>query len=129
MMVCQVDQPEERGRHSIQDHGVLDAPCPAWKTVPTDASSLIPPALDRLRQHPEGAPEEGPGLLERLAQVPSPRDPRGVRHALVVALALSACAVLAGATSILAVGEWITDAPPHVLEHVGVRLDPLFPKR
>ncbi|EMF56490.1 ISAs1 family transposase [Streptomyces bottropensis] len=37
--------------------------------------------------------------------------------------------MLAGATSLLAVGEWITDAPPHVLEHVGVRHDPLFPKR
>ncbi|MFD9253938.1 hypothetical protein [Streptomyces bottropensis] len=35
----------------------------------------------------------------------------------------------AGATSLLAVGELITDAPPHVLEHVGVRLDPLLPKR
>ncbi|MFF1722858.1 ISAs1 family transposase [Streptomyces sviceus] len=44
-------------------------------------------------------------------------------------LALAACAVLAGATSLLAVDEWITDAPPHVLKHVGVRLDPLFPKR
>nr|WP_314254460.1 ISAs1 family transposase [Streptomyces sp. DSM 40907] len=52
-----------------------------------------------------------------------------MRHALVDVLALAACAVLAGATSLLAVGEWITDAPPHVLEHVGVRLDPLFPKR
>jgi hypothetical protein len=37
---------------------------------------------------------EVPGLLERLAQVP---DPRGVRHALAVVLALTACAVLAGA--------------------------------
>nr|WP_263986804.1 ISAs1 family transposase [Streptomyces sp. RLB3-17] len=52
-----------------------------------------------------------------------------MRHALVGVLALVACAVLAGATSLLAVGEWITDAPPHVLEHVGVRFDPLFPKR
>ncbi|MFC7014349.1 transposase family protein [Streptomyces viridiviolaceus] len=51
--------------------------------------------------------EEVPGLLERLAEVPDPRDPRGVRHALVVVLALTACAVLAGATSLLAVGEWI----------------------
>ncbi|WP_406733515.1 hypothetical protein [Streptomyces sp. NBC_01794] len=33
-------------------------------------------------------PEEIPGLLERLAEVPDPRDPRGVRHALVVVLAL-----------------------------------------
>lgn len=97
--------------------------------MPAEASSLIPPALDQLREHPEAAPEEVPGLLDRLAQVPDPRDPRGVRHALVGVLALAACAVLAGATSLLAVGEWITDAPPHVLEHVGVRFDPLFPKR
>jgi predicted transposase YbfD/YdcC len=97
--------------------------------VPAEASSLIPPALDQLREHPEATPEEVPGLLDRIAQVPDPRDPRGVRHALVGVLAQAACAVLAGATSLLAVGEWITDAPPHVLEHVGVRLDPLFPQR
>lgn len=70
-----------------------------------------------------------PGLLGRLAQVPDPRDPRGVRHALVGVLALAACAVLAGATSLLAVGEWIIDPPPHALEHVDVRLGPLFPQR
>ncbi|MEV0743455.1 ISAs1 family transposase [Streptomyces sp. NPDC050549] len=69
------------------------------------------------------------GLLERLAEVPDPRDPRGVRHALAVVLALTACAVLAGATSLLAVDEWITDAPLHVLEQVGVRPDPLLPRR
>ncbi|WP_240797532.1 transposase family protein [Streptomyces sp. F001] len=74
-------------------------------------------------------PEEIPGLLERLAEVPDPRDPRGVRHALVVVLALTACAVPAGATSLLAVGEWIDDAPPSVAERLGVRPDPLPPKR
>ncbi len=52
---------------------------------------------------------------------------RAIFGALVV-LTLAACAVLAGATSLLAVGEWIADAPPHVLEHVGARLDPLSPK-
>jgi len=97
--------------------------------VPAEASSLIPPALDQLREHPDVAPEEVPGLLGRLAQVPDSRDPRGVRHALLGVLVLAACAVLAGATSLLAVGEWISNAPPHALEHVGVRLDPLFPKR
>ena len=97
--------------------------------MPADASSLIPPALDQLRRQPEAAPGEVPGLLERLAQVPNPRDPRGVRHALVVVLALTACAVLAGATSLLAVSEWIADAPVHVLEQVGLRSDPLLPKR
>ncbi|MFE2610724.1 transposase family protein [Streptomyces mirabilis] len=45
--------------------------------------------------------------------MPDPRDPRGVRHALVAVLALTACAVLVGATSVLAVSEWIADAPPH----------------
>ncbi|MGJ5828968.1 transposase family protein [Streptomyces ossamyceticus] len=38
----------------------------------------------------------------------SPRDPRGVRHALVGVLALAACAVPAGATSLLAVGAWFS---------------------
>ncbi|ULR53875.1 ISAs1 family transposase [Streptomyces deccanensis] len=97
--------------------------------MPVDASSLIPRALDQLRKHPEVVSDEVPRLLERLAEVPDPRDPRGVRHALVAVLALAACAVLAGATSVLAVSEWIADAPPHILEPLGIRLDPLFPKR
>ncbi|MEU9288646.1 transposase family protein [Streptomyces sp. NPDC048275] len=79
--------------------------------MPADASSPIPLAFDQLREHPGAVPGEIPGLLECLAEVPDPRDPRGVRHALVVMLALTACAVLAGATSLPAVGEWITDAP------------------
>ncbi|MFE7569822.1 transposase family protein [Streptomyces sp. NPDC057539] len=44
-------------------------------------------------------------------------------------LALTACAVLAGAKSLLAVGEWVADAPPAVLERLGIPIDPLFPKR
>ncbi|GHE13994.1 ISAs1 family transposase [Streptomyces alanosinicus] len=69
------------------------------------------------------------GLLERLAEVPDPRDPRGVRHGLAVVLALTACAVLAGATSLPAVGERIADAPAHVLGQLGVRPDPVLPAR
>ncbi|MEH0628462.1 transposase family protein [Streptomyces stelliscabiei] len=97
--------------------------------MPADASSLILPALDQLREHPDVVSEEVPGLLERLAEVPDPRDPRGVRHRLAVVLALTACAVLAGATSLLAVSEWIADAPAHVLEQVGAHPDPLLPRR
>jgi predicted transposase YbfD/YdcC len=97
--------------------------------VHADASSLIPPALDQLRENPQVGPEEVPGLLERLAEVPDPRDPRGVRHRLAVVLTLTACAVLAGATSLLAVGEWIADAPGYVLEQVGADPDPLLPRR
>ncbi|MEW2290567.1 transposase family protein [Streptomyces sp. NPDC047841] len=97
----------------------------AWKTVPADAS-LIPPALDLLREHSDVGPGEVPGLLEWLARVP---DPRGVRHALAVVLTLTGCAVLTGATSLLAVGEWIADAPPHVLERLGLRPDPVHRPR
>jgi hypothetical protein len=52
-----------------------------------------------------------------------------VRHALAVVLALTACPVLDGASSPLAVGEWIADAPPHVLERLGLRADPVLPGR
>lgn len=97
--------------------------------MPADASSLIPPTLDPLRENSQVGPEEVPGLVDRLAGVPDPRDPRGVRHRLAVVLALTACAVLAEATSLLAVGEWIADAPGYVLEQVGVDSDPLLPSR
>ncbi|MFJ8493717.1 transposase family protein [Streptomyces sp. NPDC094038] len=97
--------------------------------MPADASSLIPPALDQLRENPQVGPGEVPGLLKRLAEVPNPRDPRGVRHRLAVVLALTACAVLSGATSLLAVGEWIADAPAYVLEQVGADPDPYLPRR
>lgn len=96
--------------------------------MPADESSLIPPALDQLREQPEVVSDEVPGLLERLDEVPDQRDPRGMRHRLVVVLALTACAVLAEATSFLAVGEWIADAPPHV-EQVGAQPDLLLPGR
>ncbi|MEW2080324.1 transposase family protein [Streptomyces sp. NPDC005283] len=43
-------------------------------------------------------------------------------------LSPTACAVLAGATSLLAVGEWIADAPAHVLDRLGARPDPLQPR-
>jgi predicted transposase YbfD/YdcC len=60
-----------------------------------------------------------PGLFECLAAVPDPRSPRGVRHRLVYILALAAAAVLGGATSLLAVGEWVADAPVNTLTALG----------
>ncbi|MFE5098123.1 transposase family protein [Streptomyces sp. NPDC056638] len=69
--------------------------------MPADASSPITCAFDQLREHLEVVSEEVPSLLERLAEVPDPRDPRGVRHRLTVVLALTACAVLAGARNFL----------------------------
>ncbi|MFF4828473.1 ISAs1 family transposase [Streptomyces sp. NPDC001312] len=103
--------------------------CDLGLPVPVDASSLISPAFEQLRPHPEVSGSDLPDLLERLAQVPDPRDPRGVRHPLVTLLALTACAVLAGARSLLAVSEWVADAPPVLLERLGTAVDPLAPKR
>lgn len=43
--------------------------------------------------------------------------------------ALTACAVLAGARSLLAVSEGVADAPPALLERLGTSVGPLVPKR
>lgn len=47
-------------------------------------------------------------LLSVLGRVPDPRDPRGVRYPLAGVLAVAVCAVLAGARSFAAIGEWST---------------------
>ena len=57
--------------------------------------------------------------LECLARVPDPRDPRGVRHTLTSLLLAAVAAVLAGARSFTAIGEWVADAPPQVLASLG----------
>jgi hypothetical protein len=66
-----------------------------------------------------------PSLAGHLARVPDPRDPRGVRHTLTSLLLAAVAAVLAGARSFTAIGEWAADAPPRVLAALGVRYDPL----
>ncbi|WP_324604905.1 transposase family protein [Streptomyces xylophagus] len=83
--------------------------------MPADTSSLILPAPDQLREHLEVVSDRVPRLLKRLPEVPDPRDPCGVRHALSAVLALTACAVPTGVTSLLAVSEWIADAPPDIV--------------
>ena len=97
--------------------------------MPALSSSPISPALERLQGVPAGdrvlLAGHCPGLLEYLARVPDPRDPRGVRHTLTSLLLAAVAAVLAGARSFTAVGEWVADAPPQVLASLGVRRDPL----
>ena len=51
------------------------------------------------------------------------RVTRGVRHSLASVLLASVAAVLAGARSLAAIGEWVADAPPGVLAALGVRFD------
>jgi predicted transposase YbfD/YdcC len=48
-----------------------------------------------------------------------------VRHSLTSLLLAATAAVLAGARSFTAVGEWVADAPPQVLACLGIRRDPL----
>ena len=97
--------------------------------MPAVSSSLISPALEQLQDLPAGdrtlLAGQCHGLLGCLALVPDPRDPRGVRHTLTSLLLTAAAAVLAGARSFTAIGEWVSDAPPQVLASLGVRYDPL----
>jgi predicted transposase YbfD/YdcC len=93
--------------------------------VPAAASSLIRPVLAQPSAVASLHPVECPDLLQRLAQVPDPRDRRGLRHPLAGVLALATAAVLTGARSLAAITEWAADAPPLVLAALGVRRDPL----
>ncbi len=90
--------------------------------MPAPSSSPIPPAAQRPAAL---APDQCRSLLEHLAQLADPRQRRGRRHALGTVLAVAACAVLAGATSLAAIAEWAADAPGPVLAALGVRRHPL----
>jgi predicted transposase YbfD/YdcC len=92
-------------------------------------SCPIPAAFDRLApisetdHQPQHALEQLTDLRDYLTRVPDPRDRRGVRHSAGSLLALAATAVLAGARSFAAIGEWIADVPQRVLAALGARRD------
>ena len=97
--------------------------------MPAVESFLIPAAFDRLtpvvgsQTEPVTGVEQVADLRDFLGRVPDPRDRRGVRHSTGSLLALTAAAVLAGARSFAAIGEWIADVPQRVLAVVGARFD------
>jgi len=93
--------------------------------VPAARSSPIPAAAHRLGATAALAAHQYHDLLGCLAQIADPRHRRGRRHALTTVLAVAVAAVLAGASSLAAIGEWAGDAPGHVLAVLGVRRDPL----
>lgn len=74
------------------------------------------PLLGELAEVPP-APD---GLLELLAQVADPRNPRGIRHGLTGVLAMALSAVITGAQSFVAIAEWAADASPEALARLGV---------
>ena len=48
-------------------------------------------------------------LVEAFERVPDPRRARGIRHGLVPLLVVAACAVMTGARSFAAIGEYARD--------------------
>ncbi len=63
-------------------------------------------------------------MLDLLAAVPDPRNPRGVRYALAGVLAVAVTAVLAGARSFAAIGEWAADLPGDCRARIGLAAAP-----
>ncbi|WP_331281396.1 transposase family protein [Streptacidiphilus albus] len=59
--------------------------------------------------------------MERLRLLPDPRRRRGVRHPFVAVLLVAASAVVAGARSYAAIGQWSTSAPQHTPARLGAR--------
>ncbi|MDI6106051.1 ISAs1 family transposase [Actinoplanes sp. NEAU-A12] len=87
------------------------------------ASSLIT-ALTVTTPHATTAPRpvtdgEQRGLLNALAAVPDPRDPRGIRYPLSAVLAVAVCAVMAGASSFAAITDWLHDLDEHARTRLG----------
>jgi DDE_Tnp_1-associated len=63
-------------------------------------------------------------LLDLLTQVPDPRKRHGRRHPLAGLLAVGVAAVIAGARSFTAIGQWAADAGPEVLAVLGAARGP-----
>jgi predicted transposase YbfD/YdcC len=93
--------------------------------VPAPTSSRIPAVATQPGAPVALAPAQCRDLLRDLAQIADPRQRRGRQHPLGVVLAVAAAAVLAGARSLAAIGEWAADAPGPVLAALGVRRHPL----
>lgn len=69
-------------------------------------------------------PARADRLLDLLATVPDPRDPRGVRYQLAGLLAVAVSAVLTGARSFAAIGEWAADLSGQQLSRLGLGAAP-----
>lgn len=64
---------------------------------------------------------DGPGgLLERFGRLPDPRSRHGRRHPLAGLLAIAAAAVLTGARSFTAIGEFSRQLPQATLARLGI---------
>ncbi|MGW2587335.1 ISAs1 family transposase [Streptomyces virginiae] len=93
--------------------------------MPARTSSPIPAALEQLgSQAVVLVPDDVVDLRRFLIHVADPRDRRGRRYPALALLCATVAAVLTGARSLIAISEWITDAPQQVLDALGFGLDP-----
>jgi predicted transposase YbfD/YdcC len=74
-------------------------PIQVLSAVTTPADTAVHPVTDGERT----------SLLEAVAAVPDPRSPRGLRYPLAGLLAVAVCAVMAGASSMTAIADWLHD--------------------
>ncbi|WP_231493836.1 ISAs1 family transposase [Nocardiopsis sp. CNT312] len=70
--------------------------------------------------HPQSA-MPSPALSAPAEEEADPRDRRGRRHRLGCIVLVCLCAVLAGARSLTAIGQWAANAPPRTLARLGAR--------
>lgn len=88
--------------------------------MPAAPSSSADPVLCHLFAAADAAGGDRASVLSVLAAVEDPRARRGVRHRLVVILALAMCAVLAGARSFTAIAEWAADTDEETRAGLGI---------
>lgn len=63
------------------------------------------------------------GLIEHLKGIPEPRKDRGMRHRKISILAVAICAILSGARSFAAIGEWAAKCNQNMLKRLWCRID------
>src|SRR3954470_7534503 len=92
------------------------------KPVPAVQVSPIVAALDHpeVSLDPQSVPAVALSLVEVFGEVPDPRKARGIRHGVTAILLLGACAVLTGARSFAAIGEYAHDTGRIILDTLGV---------
>jgi hypothetical protein len=61
------------------------------------------------------------GLIDLLATVVDPRQPRGVRHPVVTVVGIAVCAALSGARSFCAIAEWAQGLTREALKRLGAK--------
>lgn len=60
-------------------------------------------------------------LMKRLAQIPDPRMPRGIRHRKLSVMAIAICALMGNAHSFAAIAEWAKRCSQNMLKRLGCR--------